>query len=145
MKAGAKPRFVIDASIVVAWCIDDEKTVYTEWVFDRMSDGEEVIVPHLWAFEVANSLLVAERRKRLTAAQTTLFLEQLENLNIAVGMATLPQIFSHIYSEARHWNLTVYDAAYLEIALRLNLPLATLDDALKKAAKAAGIALLLKN
>ena len=138
MKAAAN-RFVVDASIVVAWCFDDEKTHITEWMLDQMAHGTQAVVPSLWAFEIANALLTAERHKRLTLAESTVFLNQLENFNISVDTAVVPRIFNQVLAEARQWNLTVYDAAYLELALRHGLSLATLDEKLKKAAKAVGI------
>ena len=138
MKAAAN-RFVIDASIAVAWCFDDEKTQFTERTLDQIADGAEVVVPALWPFEVANALLIAERRKRLTTAQSTAFLNELESLNISIDAASLLRTFNQVLVEARQYNLTAYDAAYLELALRRGLPLATLDDNLKKAAKAVGV------
>lgn len=139
MKAGVSDRLVIDASVTVAWCFEDEKTPYTEEVLDKMDGGVEAVVPSLWSFEIVNALLQAERRKRLTAAQATVFLEQLEGFNIVVDSAPRPRIFGWIFLEARQQNLTAYDAAYLELALRRGLPLATLDANLKRAAKDLGV------
>ena len=139
MKATVSNRLIIDASVTVAWCFEDEKTSYTEEVFDQMVDGAEAAVPPLWSFEIVNALLQAERRKRITTAQATLFLEQVGNFNIVVDSAPRSRIFEWIFLEARQQNLTSYDAAYLELALRRGLPLATLDDQLKKAAKDLGI------
>ena len=138
-KAGASRRLVLDASVAVSWCFEDQGTAYTEWVLDRMAEGAEAVVPPLWSFETANALLQAERRRRLTTAQATVFLEQLESFNIVVDPAPLSRVFSRVFSEARQWNLTVYDAAYLELALHLGLPLATRDEDLRRAAKELGI------
>ena len=142
MKADASNRLVLDASIAVSWCFEDEQTSYTERVLDRLAGGTEAVVPALWAFEIANALLTAERRQRLTAAQSTVFLEQLGNFDITVDTAPLPRIFGRVVDEARRWRLTAYDAAYLELALRQGLPLATLDDTLKKVAHTMGVRLL---
>lgn len=141
MKAAASKRIVIDASVAVSWCFEDESTPYTEWALDQISGGTEATVPAIWPFETANALLTAERHKRLTPAQSTVFLEQLKNLKITVDTAPLSRIFVRVFDEARRWALTVYDAAYLELALRQGLPLATLDNPLKKAAKELGIPL----
>lgn len=139
MKAAASDRLVIDASVTVAWCFEAEKTPYTEEILKRIYRGAEAIVPSLWSFEVVNALLQAERRKRITAAQATVFLKQLENVNLTIDSAPLPRVFEWIFLEARQQNLTAYDAAYLELALRRDLPLATLDDNLKRAAKDLGV------
>lgn len=139
MKAGASDRLVIDASVTVAWCFEAEKTPYTEEILEKISRGAEAIVPPLWSFEIVNALLQAERRKRITAAQATVFLKQLESVNLAVDSAPLSRVFEWIFLEARQQNLTAYDTAYLELALRLGLPLATLDANLKRAAKDLGL------
>lgn len=138
MKADASSRFVIDASVAVCWCFEDKKTPYTEEILGRMEEAE-IFVPSIWPFEITNALLMAERRKRITASQSTVFLEQLENFNIVVDQALFSRIFGRLFDEARQWGLTSYDAAYLELALRQGLHLATLDDQLKKAAKAMGV------
>ena len=135
----AANRFVMDASLAAAWWFEDEKTSYTERTLDFMAQGAEAVVPSPWSFEIVNALLVAERRKRLTAAQSTVFLDQLENFNISLDTAPLPRIFGHVLAQARQWNLTAYDAAYLEVALRRGLPLATVDETLQKVAKTVGV------
>lgn len=139
MKAAASKRLVIDASITVSWCFEDEQSAHTESVLEQMASGAEAVVPSLWPFETANALLTAERHRRLTAAQSSVFLEQLKHFAITIDAAPLALVFDRIVSEARRWNLTAYDAAYLELALRLGLPLATLDEHLKRAAKALGV------
>mgnify|MGYP001617610681 CR=1 FL=1 len=138
-QAGVSDRLVLDASVAVSWCFADEETPYTEWVLKQMAEGAEAVVPSLWPFETVNALLQAERRKRLTTAQATVFLKQLESFNIVVDSASLSRVFDWIFLEARQQNLTAYDAAYLELSLRRGLPLATLDDNLKKAAKDLGV------
>ena len=139
MKAGDSNRLVLDASVAVAWCFEDEKTSYSEWVLAQMAGGAEALVPSLWPFETANALLQAQRRRRLTAAQSEGFLEQMGQLNIVLDPAPISRVFDRVFFEARQWGLSVYDAAYLELASRAGLPLATLDDSLRKAAKSMGI------
>ncbi len=140
MKADAD-HLVIDASVSLAWCFEEEKTPYTEWVLDRMAEGAGAVVPAIWPLEILNVLLIAEKHKRLTALQANVFLEQLKKFSVTIDAPPLTLMFDRIISEARRWNLTAYDAAYLELALRRGLPLATLDEHLKKAAKSLGVPL----
>ncbi len=142
MKATDSDRFVVDASVALSWCLKEDKSAFGEWILDRLSEGACAVVPSLWFFETTNTLLVAERRKRISPAQSAAFLESLASFNIEIDNISLPRVFDRVMSEARGWGLTAYDTAYLELASRLGLPLATLDDALKKAAKSVGIALL---
>lgn len=138
-KAGISDRLVIDASVAVSWCFEDEQSPLTEGVLNQMAEGAQAFVPAVWPFETANALLQAERRKRLTAAQAALFFAQLASFNFMVDSAPLSHVFGQVFPEARRQNLTAYDAAYLELAFRRGLPLATLDDHLKKAAKDLGV------
>ena len=128
--------------MALAFYLEGERNSYADGVLERMASGAEAVVPSLWLFEVANALLMAERRRRLTEAQTAFFLEQLSTLPVSVDPPAARHIFEPALLEARRWNLTVYDAAYLELALRRGIPLATLDDALKKSAKSLGVPLL---
>jgi predicted nucleic acid-binding protein len=141
MKTAAK-RFVLDASVAVAWCFVDESTRFTEDVLDLLSAGAEAVVPAVWPLEVANALLVAERRKRLTIAQVTGQLQRIGGLPILVMAIGAAYAFEQVLPVARQQTLSAYDAAYLQLALREALPLATLDEELKRAAKANGIVLL---
>jgi predicted nucleic acid-binding protein len=137
--------FVLDASLAVAWCFEDETTVYTEAVFDELTGGAEALVPPLWPYEVANSLMVAERRNRTTSTKAIRFLGRLAKLPISADSTTDNQIgraFDEVLDLARLCRLSVYDAAYLELAVRLGLPLASLDRGLRKAAHTAGVALV---
>jgi len=99
-------------------------------------------VPAIWPFEVANALLVAERRKRITVAQVTALLQRMAGLRISVDPIQLGTAFNQILSVARQNDLTEYDAAYVELALREALPLATLDGKLRRAATRVGITLV---
>ncbi len=106
-----------------------------------MVDGSKAIVPAIWPFEIANALLTAERRKRLSMAQVTAILKKLTLLPITIDAAQVESVFGDVVAVARQGQLTEYDAAYLELALREALPLATLDDRLRRAARNAGVSL----
>jgi len=133
--------FVIDTSIAVAWCFEDEATHTTDAVLDRLRD-DHAAVPAIWPLEVANVLLVAERRGRLSEAQTSRFLELLAQLPINVDNS--PTDMAGIVATGRRHTLSSYDAAYLLLAERLGATLATLDKPLAKAARKAGVQLLIK-
>ena len=134
-------RFVLDASMTVAWHFNDEETVETNAVEQRTIDAV-VVVPKHWHAEVANALLMGERRDRATSAETARFITRLELLDITVDVLDGDEVMTRILPLARAHRLTVYDAFYLELAERHGLPLATLDDPLRKAAARVGIALL---
>lgn len=141
MKAAATKQFVLDASVTLAWCFADERTKYTEAVLDLLANGAEAVAPAIWPFEVANALLMGERRQRATVAQVTSLLQRIANLPISVDPVQIDHAFQQIVTLARQTQLTEYDAAYFELALRLGLPLATLDLRLQQAARNAGISL----
>lgn len=142
MKAAATNLFVLDASVTLAWCFPEERSRFTEAVLDLLADGGEAIAPAIWPFEVANALLAGERRKRVTVAQLTSMLQGIADLPIAVDPVQIDHAFQAVLLLARQMQLTEYDAAYLELALRLGLPLATLDLRLQQAARSAGISVL---
>jgi predicted nucleic acid-binding protein len=142
MKAAAGKRFVLDASLAVAWCFEDESTKFTEAILDLLSDGTEAVVPSIWPLEIANALLASERRKRIAQAQVAPILRSIASLPISVIPVDAKQAFEHILPIARQQNLSEYDATYLELALRQELPLATLDSALQRSAHATGVVLL---
>jgi predicted nucleic acid-binding protein len=141
MKAAVK-QFVLDASVAVAWCFDDECTPFSEGILDLLSTGADGVAPGIWPLEVANALLVAERRKRISVAQVTALLGHIVQLPVSVETVDPDHAFSGVLSVARQHQLTEYDAAYLELALRRGLPFATLDDKLRQAARMAGIKLV---
>ncbi len=130
--------FVLDASITLCWAFADEEHPVATAALDRIQQGEAQ-VPSLWWFEVRNSLIMNERRGRLTEAATSSFLRNLAQLAIIVDRAPAE---AALLSLARQHRLTVYDAAYLELAQRGGLTLATLDTALRQAAKLVGVPLL---
>ena len=142
MKVAATKRFVLDASVTLAWCFADEATTYTEAVLDLLANGAEAVAPAIWPFEVANAVLTGERRKRITLAQVAPILQRIADLQIFVDPIRVDRAFGPTLLLARKEQLTEYDAAYLELALREGLPLATLDDRLRRAARTAGIALV---
>jgi len=142
MKAAAIKRLVLDASVAVAWCFEDETTRFTENVLNLFPDGAEALVPAIWPLEVANALLIAERRKRIASAQVTSLLQRIAGLSISVMATDTEQAFRQILPLARQLGLSEYDAAYLNLALLQELPLATLDSELRRAARTAGVALL---
>ena len=142
MKAAATKRLVLDASVALAWCFEDETTAYSEQILDMVGTGSEPRVPAIWPFEVANALLVAERRKRITTAQVTALLERIAKLAIIVEPISTGRAFSPILAVARQLQLTEYDGAYLELALREALPMATLDSKLRRAAHSVGVELV---
>ena len=142
MKTSFSKRFVLDASVAVAWCFEDESTVLTEDVLDSLAAGSEAVVPAVWPQEVANALLVAERRKRLSVAQMSGQLRRIAALPISVMPMTPAYAFEQVLAIARQEKPSSYDAAYLQLALRESLPLVTLDADLRRAAKANGVTLL---
>jgi len=130
--------FVLDASVTVCWAFDDEDHPDASLAFDRMRT-EEGVVPGLWWFEVRDILIVNERRSRITESDTAAFLLSLSRLRIRVDR--VPEE-NGVLRLARAHRLSVYDAAYLELAQREGLPLGTLDADLRKAADGEGVALV---
>ena len=132
-------RFVIDCSITMAWFFEDEADAYADAVQAALLSANAV-VPSLWPLEVANALVVGERRKRTTEAKVTTFLTLLKSLPITLDDETALRAWQDSLCLARAHNLSAYDASYLELALRRGLDLATLDERLKAAAQAVGVA-----
>jgi predicted nucleic acid-binding protein len=136
----APEAFVLDGSVTMVWGFEDEDDEYAEAILDRMPELQ-AYVPALWHLEVANALLVGERRGRTTPADTARFLAILGTFPITVDDETIARAWSDTMHLARAHHLSAYDAAYLELALRRGLPLATLDDRLEAAAAAVGVPL----
>jgi predicted nucleic acid-binding protein len=128
--------FVVDASVVAAWFLPNQAIPYTDRALSRLA-SEPVRVPCLWPFEFANILAVLERRKRLTRAQAVGILERLALLPLTVDAA--PPTVTRLLELAREHGLSAYDAGYLELALRLGVPVASRDGPLRAAAERAGI------
>ena len=127
--------FVLDASVALAWLFPDERTAYTEMVRSRLASGA-AIVSAVWPLEVANGLLVAQRRGRVSHPEV---LQLLLQLPITVQSLSQAHAWGQVLAIARSQNLTAYDASYLEIALREGLPLATQDTDLLAAAGRIGV------
>lgn len=138
--------FVMDNSIAMRWLLASEKKsdqAYAEAVLESLVDVDAT-VPNLWHLEAANVLVTAERRGELETGDVERFIAQLESLPFQVDPMTAHQAFSRTLSLSKAYKLSSYDAAYLELAIREGLPIATLDKDLLKAAKKAGVALYLK-
>lgn len=133
--------FIADASLTLAWCFLDEATSSTAELFEQAAE-RSIVVPDFWQLEVANALFVAEKKGRIDLVRTEQFLVLLSHLEIAFDGQGIAHAFEQLLPLARAHGLTTYDATYLELALRTKLPLATLDDPLRKAAKKAGVTLL---
>jgi predicted nucleic acid-binding protein len=136
--------FVLDASVAIAWCFPGdptEDTPYSRRILNELAVNDS-IVPEIWAFEIANSIFVSYRkRKRISEQQIAEYLSLLKALPISVEPQNL---WANVDLEflARRQNIAAYDAAYLDLALRANLPLATSDDALKQAALGEGVVVI---
>jgi predicted nucleic acid-binding protein len=132
---------VIDASLTVAWYFEDETTPATEATLDRVSEAGAT-VPTLWRLEVTNAFQSAIRRKRITAPYRDQSLAELTQMPITIDADTNVYAWTTTLRLAERFALTIYDSAYLELAQRRSLPLATLDAALREAAAALGVTLL---
>ncbi len=132
---------VIDSSIALTWCFEDEATSETDALFERVRD-EGAIVPNLWRLEVGNVLLQAEKRGRISAHDVAARLDLIAELPISVDQETTVRAWRETLAAARSERLTVYDAAYLELAERRHLPLMTLDGDLAAAAVRHGVVVL---
>ena len=133
--------FVLDTSVTIRWFFGDGKPselAFAAKVLDALAT-DVAIVPVTWGLEVANVIARAEAKALVTEARSGEFLELLDRLMIEVDAATFTQARTGILQLARRYNLSAYDASYLELSLRRGLPLATLDEDLQKAAKKAGV------
>ena len=130
--------FVLDASVTLAWGLKDEATAYSVAVL-ASTNSERATVPLIWALEVANVVLVSERRGRLTTVQSAAFLADLAGLPITIDNVDPKIAWGAVLTMARAYGLTAYDASYLELALRLGLPLASQDNRLRAVATQLGI------
>ncbi|MDH5195317.1 MAG: type II toxin-antitoxin system VapC family toxin [Nitrospira sp.] len=135
-------NFVLDCSVTITWLFDHESTEDTDALLGKLFGPEKAVVPQHWVLEVGNVLLGAERLKKKTPADTTLFLNLLSKLAIESDVHTEHHATTTTLALGRRHHLSSYDAAYLELAMRLGLPLATLDRSLRKAAQAEGILVL---
>ncbi|MBM5803919.1 MAG: type II toxin-antitoxin system VapC family toxin [Cyanobacteria bacterium K_DeepCast_35m_m2_155] len=135
------PRFVLDASAACSLCFEDEDPELSVQVIEALQHGD-ALVPALFLWEVANVLLGAEKRGRMNRADRVSFLKLLEELGLQIDPVDPGVIWHDVINLAAESKLTSYDAAYLELALREGLPLASADRALNSAATACGVPLL---
>jgi predicted nucleic acid-binding protein len=120
-------QFVVDASVVLAWCFPDEHSALAQRVAQKFKNGDSAIAPSFWPHEVLNALLVGEKRKRISRDLIRTFLNDLATLPIVLQELPADAVFDRIQSLSREYGLTPYDAAYLDLAKTTGLPLATLD------------------
>lgn len=141
MTAGAR-GIIVDASIALSWCFEDEESVLATAVLEKL-EAISAFAPAIWPLEVANGLRSAERRGRLDEQSIPAATQLLMTLPIAVEEALgLEATIARVLPLARSLGLSAYDATYLDLATRRGLPLATADDQLARAARAAGVELL---
>jgi predicted nucleic acid-binding protein len=133
--------FVLDCSIAVSWCFEDEASEVCDALLERVRD-EGALVPSLWHLELGNVMIQAERRGRVMSADVTTRLELIGDLPIVTDGETPLRALHEILALARAENLTTYDAAYLELAIRRGLPLATNDKRLRSAGKNTGVQII---
>jgi predicted nucleic acid-binding protein len=132
--------FVLDCSITMAWCFEDEGNNDTIAILEILKNST-AIVPSLWALEVANVLLIAKRHKRISEAHSSNFIDFLSVLPIIIDQPISLKAMQHVIDLANQVDLTIYDASYLELAIREKIPLLTLDKAMIRAAKKMDISL----
>ncbi len=130
--------FVVDASVTLSWHLDDEPNAYSDKVLARLAT-EPAVVPRIWFLEIANGLLIAERRGRITSAHSSHVHQALANLPITADDLSLDIALGPILALARSEGLSAYDASYLELAMREGFSLATVDDRLRAAATRVGV------
>jgi predicted nucleic acid-binding protein len=133
--------FVVDCSIAMAWLFNDEATPKTAALLNRLAT-ETALVPAWWFIEITNVLAIAERKRRITPIQSEAFIADLGKLDIERDDEAPDRAFTHLLTLCRTHRLTSYDAIYLDLAVRCNLPLATLDEDLRNTAKKLGVRLL---
>lgn len=132
--------FVLDASLALAWYFEDEVSEYADLVLERLRE-DSALVPSLWPLEIANGLIAAERRSRLSPAGVARAAELVLELPISVQEVPPGPALGAVIDIARSQVLSAYDAAYLELAMREGVPLATRDDNLRAAADRVGVPL----
>lgn len=133
--------FILDASIALAWCFEDEATPQTTLLLEEL-EFKTALVPSIWPLEISNILLSAQRKKRISFADMMQLLEMIASLNIQLETETIEKHFHETLSLAYNENLTTYDASYLELAIRLGLPVATKDKQLRQACINLGVKLI---
>ena len=132
--------FVVDSSVALSWCFEDERSPTSLAALERIA-STGAVAPSLWVLEVLNGLAMAQRRGRIDSAQRQTLAGFLRELPIDLDDATAAQAWTATARVAERFGLSVYDASYLELAQRRELPLATLDRELLRAAPSAGVRL----
>ncbi len=132
--------FVLDASVTMSWCYEDENAEAGRSILRRLRE-QRGIVPVIWRYEVANALLVGERRRRIEPKQLSRFLDLLESLDLEVEREVTPRPGQEMMV-GRRYGISAYDASYLQTAMTRSLPLATFDRRLSSAAESAGVSLI---
>ena len=133
-------RVVVDASTALAWCFPDETSDYADGVLVSL-ERKTMLVPAVWSLEIANAVLVGERKKRLKQPEIRRFTALLESLSLVQDVQPVGEHVSNVLPLAHKNILSAYDAAYLELSIRHGAPLATFDIKLQKAARQAGVTL----
>lgn len=128
-------RFVVDASVALCWYFEYQTAAYTEAIFECLARGDQALVPSVWPLEMVNALVVAWRQKSITSAQLENFIMDLKDLPVEVDSQGSERIYSSVLRMSCQYQLSSYDAAYLDLALFQGLPLATLDKNLRAAAR----------
>jgi predicted nucleic acid-binding protein len=132
---------IIDASTTLAWCFESEATMGTQQLWVR-ANVEGILVPCIWPLEIANALLISERRRRIDADTSDQFAFILDRVRLTIDQPEPVHIWSEVMRVARDTGLTTYDASYLELAMRTGHELATRDARLFSAAAARGVRLI---
>ncbi|MBZ0273713.1 type II toxin-antitoxin system VapC family toxin [bacterium] len=133
--------FVLDNSVAIAWFFEEQTFAYANKVMQRLRN-ESAIVPPVWPLEFSNTLLSAERRKRLSRADSMRIAWDVRSLNIEIAPMFPHDVFGDVATIARERGLSVYDASYLHLSMQLSLPIATLDKQLRRAAAAMDVQIL---
>ena len=128
----------MDASTALAWCFPDETSDYADGVLVSL-EGKTLLVPAVWSLEIANAVLVGERKKRLNQPEIRRFTTLLKSLSLVQDVQPVDEHVCNVLPLAHKYSLSAYDAAYLELSIRHGAPLATLDVKLQKAARQAGV------
>ncbi len=134
-----KGSFVADASVAIAWVHPAQATPETDAMLDRLAAGDSLVVPALWPLEVANALTVLRRRRKLTPDEARTAIEIIRELPAVIDHEAAAVAFTRLVDLASEHELTVYDATYIELATRRQLPLASNDARMKQAAIRSGV------
>ena len=134
--------FVLDNSVAMRWCFESAAHPYADSVLRRIAGGDAAIVPVIWFYEASAVLSRAQNRGTLVAPKADEFIAELKSLNITADEESTIRVFPDVHRVALTYRLTSYDVSYLELAIRRSLPLATLDEDLIRASKAAGVSII---